>query len=328
MQTFLPYPDFSASAAVLDPRRLGKQRVETFQILRALTWPSYGWKNHPATRMWRGFVPALVCYGLAVCDEWEARGHADATRASLLEFTGGEVPQWEGLAQRGQLPPWLGLDPVHVSHQSALLRKEPDWYRPFFPDVPDDLPYVWPSGAFPRWPLRRGGVDALPVEEALALLGFAQAWEPQQQAVAAVTGGTDLTLDLPPGSGKTTAGLLAALCTAGSTLWVTPGPVPVRSPGHPRLREAPQQAGTPGKPGKVSASIARPPDPQAAAAMAAEASAEPEFHFLRPDQVGREVADAVGAGLVVLDDGAPQVPPLGLPVLTLIDTPGEQVPVA
>ncbi len=61
MQTFVPYPDFAANAVVLDTRRLGKQRVETFQILRALVWPAYAWKNHPATRMWRGFVPALVC---------------------------------------------------------------------------------------------------------------------------------------------------------------------------------------------------------------------------------------------------------------------------
>jgi len=71
VQTFLPYDDFVASAAVLDDRRLGQQRVETYQILRALTWTSYGWKNHPAVTMWRGFTPALVRYGLDVCDAWE-----------------------------------------------------------------------------------------------------------------------------------------------------------------------------------------------------------------------------------------------------------------
>lgn len=38
MQTFLPYPDLRASCVVLDDERLGKQRVETFQVLRALTW--------------------------------------------------------------------------------------------------------------------------------------------------------------------------------------------------------------------------------------------------------------------------------------------------
>jgi len=35
MQTFLPYADFARCAEVLDPRRLGKQRVEALQIMRA-----------------------------------------------------------------------------------------------------------------------------------------------------------------------------------------------------------------------------------------------------------------------------------------------------
>ena len=42
MQTFLPYPDFAASAAALDDRRLGKQRVEALQVLRALVRPLFG----------------------------------------------------------------------------------------------------------------------------------------------------------------------------------------------------------------------------------------------------------------------------------------------
>lgn len=41
-------------------------------------------------------------------------------------------------------PPWLGDAELHRSHQSALVRKDPTYYRQFFPDVPDDLPYVWP----------------------------------------------------------------------------------------------------------------------------------------------------------------------------------------
>ena len=48
------------------------------------------------------------------------------------------------LASAGALPPWLGDEDIHLSHRSALVRKDPDHYRPFFPDVPDDLPYVWP----------------------------------------------------------------------------------------------------------------------------------------------------------------------------------------
>jgi hypothetical protein len=42
------------------------------------------------------------------------------------------------------LPSWLGEPALHRSHQSALVRKLPEHYRPLFPEVPDDLPYVWP----------------------------------------------------------------------------------------------------------------------------------------------------------------------------------------
>jgi hypothetical protein len=47
VQTFLPYPDFAESAQVLDQARLGKQRVEALQVLRAVTLPGYGWQSHP-----------------------------------------------------------------------------------------------------------------------------------------------------------------------------------------------------------------------------------------------------------------------------------------
>lgn len=140
MQTFLPYPSFARSAAALDPVRLGKQRVETLQLLRALTIPDYGWQRHPATRMWMGYIPALVHYGAAMAEEWIRRGGSDTTLPQILEFApgrehSGPVP----------LPPWLG-DPVfHRAHQSNLLRKDPQFYGPLFPDVPDDLPYLWPE---------------------------------------------------------------------------------------------------------------------------------------------------------------------------------------
>ena len=54
------------------------------------------------------------------------------------------------LAEAGELPPWLGDADFHRSHRSALLRKDPAHYRPFFPDVPDDLPYVWPASGRQR----------------------------------------------------------------------------------------------------------------------------------------------------------------------------------
>ena len=145
MQTFLPYPDFARTAAVLDDRRLGKQRVEVLQILNAMHRTSGGWINHPATRMWRGYEPALVAYGIAVIDVWTATGRADTVRGRILPHLHGEPARTQGeLAALGRLPPWLGRDDVHVAYRSALVRKKPALYRPLFPSVEEDLPYVWP----------------------------------------------------------------------------------------------------------------------------------------------------------------------------------------
>jgi hypothetical protein len=145
VQTFLPYPDFTASAAVLDPRRLGKQRVEALQVLRALTREKYGWKRHPAVRMWTGYTEALVCYGLVVCAAWTALDRPDTCAPSLVGEFGAPVRAQEALGEAGELPPWLGRADLHLSHRSSLVRKDPDWYRPRFGDVPGDLPYVWPA---------------------------------------------------------------------------------------------------------------------------------------------------------------------------------------
>ena len=52
MQTFVPFADFEKSMRTLDSKRLGKQRVEVIQIVRALTVPGYAWSSHPAVLMW------------------------------------------------------------------------------------------------------------------------------------------------------------------------------------------------------------------------------------------------------------------------------------
>lgn len=147
MQTFLPFADFDRSAGALDSVRLGKQRVETLQVMRALTIPGYGWRHHPAVRMWRGFRPALMAYQDAVCDAWERRGHADTCRVkTLAELDAGRL---DGAAYRARdfpLPPWFGDEAFHRSHRSNLLRKDPEFYEGIAGDVPPDLPYVWPPG--------------------------------------------------------------------------------------------------------------------------------------------------------------------------------------
>lgn len=146
MQTFLPYPGFEDSARALDLKRLGKQRVECIQVIRGLTWPGYGWRHHPAVKMWRGHEEALGCYGLTCCEVWTERGFADtcaATIASDLADAGVTAIRTQPELERaGALPHWLGDEDFHRSHQSSLQRKDPQLYH--F-DVPDDLPYVWPT---------------------------------------------------------------------------------------------------------------------------------------------------------------------------------------
>jgi len=149
MQTFLPFADFEMSARSLDTKRLGKQRVECIQVVRGLVRPGFGWRHHPAVKMWRGHEEALGRYGLTCCDVWLERGFVDtcaATIAADLAAAGvTKLRSQADLAAAGALPPWLGDEDFHRSHRSLLLRKDLDGYRDRFPDVPDDLDYVWPG---------------------------------------------------------------------------------------------------------------------------------------------------------------------------------------
>lgn len=137
MQTFLPYPDFAASARVLDRQRLGKQRVEVLQLLRALLVPGSGWANHPAARMWDGHEDALAGYGSAICAEWRRRGYKDTCLDKILSF------DVSVSGYRGR-PRWIGDTAFHAAHRSNLLRKNPEWYGQFGWAEPNDIPYVWP----------------------------------------------------------------------------------------------------------------------------------------------------------------------------------------
>lgn len=162
MQTFLPYPDFNASARVLDDKRLGKQRVECLQILQTLAkgpyqsretiiraWKSCSkdefdslpkintrrtpWYNHPAVRMWKGYEAALNEYARVICVEWRRRGYKD----TVLEKLAPDAIVFF-------YPPWLGDAKFHAAHRSNLLRKNAKHYSQFGWTEPHDLPYIWP----------------------------------------------------------------------------------------------------------------------------------------------------------------------------------------
>lgn len=140
MQTFLPYPSFRDTAMCLDYRRLGKQRVEAWQILQLVSGQTDNrWKHHPIVRMWTGHERALALYGSYMCTFWKQRGYKDTLQQRFEEFLRkNPIPKDELY-----MPGWMGSEALHASHRSNLLRKDPKWYSQFGWEEKDNLPYVW-----------------------------------------------------------------------------------------------------------------------------------------------------------------------------------------
>ena len=108
MQVFLPYPSFAQSTARLDPKRLGNQVYRECKTLI-----SGGWPNHPCAKMWSEYKPALAVYCLCGLAELSRRGkdytkHCDFFKTFLK-------PQID-------MPPWLGNEKLHESHQAKAAR--------------------------------------------------------------------------------------------------------------------------------------------------------------------------------------------------------------
>ena len=134
MMTFVVSSDIQECAKALDYRRLGKQRVEAYQILRTLRGHSHGWKNHPAVRMWEGHVDALGLYMNAMIDEWVTRGYKNT------------MDKYEPTEDNPKFPWWFYWNPIHESHKASLKRKESKSYTHL--DV-DEIymkhGYIWPT---------------------------------------------------------------------------------------------------------------------------------------------------------------------------------------
>ena len=133
MQTFLPYDDFVLSLDCLDYKRLGKQRVESMQLLKAMKREKGGWINHPATKMWRGYEKALTEYMNLSIILWKDRGYKNTMK--IVEV---------GDLEDDDYPPWFGNEKVHASHRSNLLRKDSEFYGKYDWKESSDLPYFWP----------------------------------------------------------------------------------------------------------------------------------------------------------------------------------------
>jgi hypothetical protein len=156
VNNFLISPIFSETAKILDNKRLGKQRVETFQIINILdrknknTKKRVGFVNHPAVKAWEGHSDALKQYCNAMLEEWESRGFNNNMKY---------YPDKPTI----DYPKWIYCEKIHMSHKARLVQKDRHHYAPLFPEVLDTeymkLGYIWPS----KWTLDQ--LKALPVEQ-------------------------------------------------------------------------------------------------------------------------------------------------------------------
>jgi hypothetical protein len=131
VNTFVTSDDLRECARSLDYRRLGKQRVEAYQIWRCLQGLTKGWRNHPAVKAWEGHRCALAMYTNVMIDEWIARGYNNTMQ---------KLPH----CKNPRFPSWWGWEPMIKSHQASLNRKDSSFYSFQVGDYKDHG-YIWPS---------------------------------------------------------------------------------------------------------------------------------------------------------------------------------------
>jgi len=123
------------TADSLDYRRLGKQRVEAFQIINVLTGvqKTKGWHNHPAVRMWENNIDALKLYHNEIIKGWLRRGYKN--NMSLYD-----VPD------NPEMPWWMNNEEIHRSHRARLIAKLPAYYESQWPEDKgyNNSKYWWP----------------------------------------------------------------------------------------------------------------------------------------------------------------------------------------
>ena len=139
MNTFLPYPDFTKSAACLDDKRLNKQIIEASQMLNGQ------WPNHPCSKMWKNNHCALKAYSNACLHEWKV------VREKKHKFEPYELSEIS-------LPSWFTSPLVFLTHRVNLLKKSPEWYDQFGWDYEYSNLRHFPEGYFwPTGPLGKTG---------------------------------------------------------------------------------------------------------------------------------------------------------------------------
>ena len=135
MQTFLPYSDFRESAEALDKQHCWKQVVEASQIIQVLEGKQTAWRNHPAVKMWEGYIPALKKYFNVFLDTCIVK-HNINTKYQPFLIDKKEI----------KFPWWLGNEDFHRAMRPRLIQKQPNFYLPLWKEDNrfNNSKYFWP----------------------------------------------------------------------------------------------------------------------------------------------------------------------------------------
>lgn len=133
MQTFLPSSDYKHSAQMLDNKRLNKQILEGYQILKVLSGASESgaWRNHPAVLMWKGSEHELMKYIDHMVYEAECRGIKTINNVTNLK----QLKNKYGHKWGKLVPKWMKNNDtimrVITTHKASLFNKDPLFYARF-----------------------------------------------------------------------------------------------------------------------------------------------------------------------------------------------------
>lgn len=153
MQTFLPSGSPIFAAQALDNKRLNKQILEGYQILKVLATNGKAWRNHPAVLMWEGHEGSLLVYVRDMITEAKHRGiKTENNEANINTLASQYGNQWDD-----SKPDWMRdkqkLSKVIATHRANLYRKDPIYYAEYAnavgskynqPCCPKCL-YFWPT---------------------------------------------------------------------------------------------------------------------------------------------------------------------------------------
>ncbi len=139
MQTFLPFSNFSECARVIDNKRLWKQILEANQLYQIIKNKRAGYRNHPATLMWKDYAPVLKYYRNVFVNEWLKRRLTEPPGIEPLDY---------GTFCNDKVcenPFWFNDERLYSSHRAALLHKNFNYYSKFGWKEKPELKYYWPK---------------------------------------------------------------------------------------------------------------------------------------------------------------------------------------